>query len=206
MDFGQAYTNLQSEIWGLSSTCTKEKPLVSSSEKRKTKVSEVFQSLSALRSIIDIYNLSIIGICWLSSKIEEMFGVVETAGKIEKLADVDQAKVLSDQDLTCSSEITYFECQLNNLSSEASKLKLKALKSLREKEYICKIREDLTIQQQSVIEAESKLKSSLDSKKKKMEQVQADLVADGLSKLQDLEKQKEHLKNLVGFVISFSNV
>jgi len=42
-----------------------------------------FPSLSALRSMIDIYNLSTIEICRLSSKIEEIFGIVETAVKIE---------------------------------------------------------------------------------------------------------------------------
>ncbi|KAJ8433640.1 hypothetical protein Cgig2_026820 [Carnegiea gigantea] len=56
----------------------------------------VFQSLSALCSMIDIYNLSTIEICWLSSKIEEIFGVVETAIKIKDLVDIDRIKALSD--------------------------------------------------------------------------------------------------------------
>ncbi|KAJ8426819.1 hypothetical protein Cgig2_022600 [Carnegiea gigantea] len=89
----------------------------------------VFQSLSALRSIIDIYNLSTIEICWLSSKIKEIFG-------IEDLVDIDRVKALSDQDLTCSSEITHIEDQLNNLSNEASKLKVKEQEILREEEWI----------------------------------------------------------------------
>jgi len=38
----------------------------------------VFQSLSALCSMIDIYNLNTIEIYWLSCKIEEIFGVVGT--------------------------------------------------------------------------------------------------------------------------------
>ncbi|KAJ8426579.1 hypothetical protein Cgig2_001248 [Carnegiea gigantea] len=106
----------------------------------------VFQSLSALRSMIDIYNLNTIEICWLSSKIEEIFGVTEAAVKIEDLVDIDRVEALSDQDLTCSSEITHTEDQLNNLSSEASKLKVKEQEILREEEQICKMREDLNIQ------------------------------------------------------------
>ncbi|KAJ8430067.1 hypothetical protein Cgig2_028779 [Carnegiea gigantea] len=89
----------------------------------------VFQSLSALRSIIDIYNLNTIEICWLSSKIEEIFGVVKTVVKIEDLVDIDRVKALSNQDLTCSSEITHIEDQLNNLSSEALKLKVRSRRS-----------------------------------------------------------------------------
>ena len=85
----------------------------------------VFQSLNALRSMIYFCNLNTIEICQLSSKIEEIFGVVETAAKIEELVHVDWVKALSDQDLTCSSEIAYIEAQVNNLSSEASKFKVK---------------------------------------------------------------------------------
>ncbi|KAJ8439281.1 hypothetical protein Cgig2_016829 [Carnegiea gigantea] len=122
----------------------------------------VFQSFSALCSMIDIYNLKI-------------FGVVETTVKIEDLVDIDRVKALSDQDLTCSSEITHIEDQLNNLYSEASKLKVKEQEVLREEEQIRKMREDLNIQQQVLLEAEGKLKSSLDLKKKEAEQVKADL-------------------------------
>ena len=75
--------------------------------------------------MIDIYNLSIMEIWWLSSKIEEIFGAVVTVVKIEDLVDIDRVKALSDQDLTCSSKITHIEDQLNNLSSEASNLKVK---------------------------------------------------------------------------------
>ncbi|KAJ8428862.1 hypothetical protein Cgig2_010804 [Carnegiea gigantea] len=120
------------------------------------------EKLSALHSKIDIYNLN--------------------CCKIEELVDVDRVKVLFDQDLTCSSEIAYIEGQLNNLSSEAPKLKVKKWEILREAEWIRKI----------LIEVESKLKSSLDSKKTKVEQ--------------DLEKEKDHLKNLIGSVISFNNL
>ena len=95
--------------------------------------------------MIDIYKLSAIEICWLSSKIEEIFGVVETAAKIKELVDIDRVKVLSDQDLTCCSKIAYIEGQLNNLSSEAPKLKVKKREILREVEWTCKMREDLTI-------------------------------------------------------------
>ena len=55
-------------------------------------------------------------------------------------------------------------------------------------------------------EVERMLKSSLDLRKQEVEQVKADLIEAGLSKLQDLEKEKEHLKNLIGNVISFNNV
>ncbi|KAJ8437261.1 hypothetical protein Cgig2_010086 [Carnegiea gigantea] len=108
----------------------------------------VSQSLSALCSMIDIYNLGTIEICWLSSKIEEIFGVVEIAAKIEDLVDVDRV----------------------------------------------------------LLEAEGNLKSFLDPKKKEAEQLKADLVEAGFVKLQDLEKEKNHLKSLIGSVISFNNV
>jgi len=96
--------------------------------------------------MIDICNLNTIEICWLSSKIGEIFGIDETAAKIEELVDVDRVKALFDQDLTCYSKITYIEGQLNNLSSEASKLKVKEREILREEERIRKMREDLPIQ------------------------------------------------------------
>ena len=50
------------------------------------------------------------------------------------------------------------------------------------------------------------LKSSLDLRKQEAEQVKADLIEAGFSKLQDLEKEKERVKNLVDNVISFNNV
>ncbi|KAJ8435461.1 LOW QUALITY PROTEIN: hypothetical protein Cgig2_021094 [Carnegiea gigantea] len=111
----------------------------------------------------------------------EIFSVVEPAAKIEELVDIDQVKALPDQDLTCSSEIAHIE---------ASKLQVKEQEVLREEERICKIREDLTIQH--LIKAESKLKSSPDLKKREAEQ--------------DLEKEKDHMKILIGSVISFNNV
>ncbi|KAJ8427718.1 hypothetical protein Cgig2_022192 [Carnegiea gigantea] len=117
----------------------------------------VSQSLSALRSMIDIYKLSIIEICWLSCKIKEIFGVVEIVAKIEELADVDQ-------------EI------------------------LREDERTGKLREDLIIQQQNLIEADGMLKFSLYLKKREVEQVNANLIEARYSKLQDLEKEKDCLK------------
>ncbi|KAJ8424535.1 hypothetical protein Cgig2_025752 [Carnegiea gigantea] len=61
----------------------------------------------------------------VSSKVEEIFSVVKTAVKIEELVDVDWVKALSEQDLTCSSEIAHIKDQLNNLSGKASKLKVK---------------------------------------------------------------------------------
>jgi len=77
---------------------------------------------------------------------------------------------------------------------------------LKEEERIRKMQEDFIIQQQSLIEAESKLKSALDLKKKEVEQVKADFAEARFSKLQDLEKEKDHLNNLIGYVISFDNV
>ena len=50
------------------------------------------------------------------------------------------------------------------------------------------------------------MKSSLDSKKQEVEKVKVDLIEAGLSKLQDLEEKNDHLKNLIGVVISFNNV
>ncbi|KAJ8435382.1 hypothetical protein Cgig2_029753 [Carnegiea gigantea] len=102
----------------------------------------VSQSLSALHSIIDIYKLSTIEICWLSSKIEEIFSVVETVAKIEELVDVDRVNALFDQVLTCSFEIAHIEGQLNNLPSKASKLKVKEQVILREEERIRKMQEN----------------------------------------------------------------
>jgi len=48
--------------------------------------------------------------------------------------------------------------------------------------------------------------TSLDLKKKEAEQVKADLVEAGFPKLQDLEKEKDYLKNLIVSIISFNNV
>ena len=134
-----------------------------------------------------------------------MFGVVETAAKIEELVDTSRVEALSDQDLTCSSEVAHIKGQLNNLSSEALKVKVEQ-EILREKEQIRKMQEDLTSQQQGLIEAKSKLKSSLDLKKREAEWVKADLVEVGFSKLQHLENEKNHLKSLIGSVISFNNI
>ncbi|KAJ8445919.1 LOW QUALITY PROTEIN: hypothetical protein Cgig2_009848 [Carnegiea gigantea] len=105
----------------------------------------VSQSLSILHSTIDIYKLSTMEICWLSSKIDEIFSIIESAVKIEELVDVDRVKGLFDQDLTCSSEIAHIKDQLNNLSSKVSKLKVKEQEVLREEEWIRKMQEDLTI-------------------------------------------------------------
>ncbi|KAJ8419872.1 hypothetical protein Cgig2_000265 [Carnegiea gigantea] len=99
----------------------------------------VSQSLSELHSMIDIYKLSTIEIYWLFSKIEEIFGVVETAVKIADIVDVDRVKVLSDQDLTYSYKIAHIEDQRNNLSNKASKLKVNEQEVLREEERIHKM-------------------------------------------------------------------
>ena len=77
---------------------------------------------------------------------------------------------------------------------------------MREGERIRKMHEDLNIQQQVLLEAEGKLKSSLDLKQKEAKQVKADLAEAGFSNLQDFEKEKNHLKSLIGSVISFKNV
>ncbi|KAJ8435556.1 LOW QUALITY PROTEIN: hypothetical protein Cgig2_015411 [Carnegiea gigantea] len=105
----------------------------------------VSQSLNALCSIIIIYKLSTREIYWLSSKTVEIFGIVETVAHINDKG------------------------QHNNLPSEASKLILKEQKILKEKEWLHKMREDLTIQQQNLIEAESKLEPSLDLKKREVD-------------------------------------
>ncbi|KAJ8435316.1 hypothetical protein Cgig2_026408 [Carnegiea gigantea] len=63
----------------------------------------------------NIYMLSTIEICWLSSMIEEIFGVVMTTAKIEELVNVDRVKALSCQDFNYSSQIAYIEGQLNNI-------------------------------------------------------------------------------------------
>ncbi|KAJ8422982.1 hypothetical protein Cgig2_025007 [Carnegiea gigantea] len=109
---------------------------------------QVSQSLSALHSMIDRYKLKI-------------FGVVEAASKIEELLDVDWIKALSNQDLTCFSEIAHIEGDFEGGG------------------WIHKIQEDLTIQQQSLLKVESKLKSSLYSKRREAEQVKADLIEAG---------------------------
>ncbi|KAJ8436511.1 hypothetical protein Cgig2_003209 [Carnegiea gigantea] len=150
--------------------------------------------------------LNTIEICWLSSKVEEIFGPVEAVAKMEESVDVDRVKALSDQDLTCSSEIVRIEDGLNSLSNEAAKLKVKEQEILREEERIRKMREDLTAQQQNLKEAERTLKSSLDLRKQEAEQVKADLIKAGFFKLQDLEKENDRLKNLIDIVISFNNV
>jgi len=166
----------------------------------------VSQSLDALCSMISIYKLSTMEIFGLSSKIEEIFDVVESVVHIEESVNVDRVKTLSNRDLIEYSEIVHIEGQLNSLSCEASKLKHKELEILKEEEQIRKMREDLIIQQQSLFEAEGKLKSSLDLKKKEAEQVKEDLIGAGFSKLHDLEKAKDYLKDLIGSIISFNNV
>ncbi|KAJ8431910.1 hypothetical protein Cgig2_013658 [Carnegiea gigantea] len=50
----------------------------------------VSQSLSALYSMVDIYKLSTMEIYWLSFKIEEIFGIVETIVKIKGIVDIDR--------------------------------------------------------------------------------------------------------------------
>ena len=55
-------------------------------------------------------------------------------------------KPLSDQDLTCSSEIVHIEGELSNLCNEAAKLKVKEQEILREEERIRKMRKELTAQ------------------------------------------------------------
>jgi len=57
-----------------------------------------------------------------------------------------------------------------------------------------------------LIEAEGKLKSSLDLKRKEAKQVKADLIEVRFSKLLDLEKEKDHPNILISSVISFNNV
>jgi len=53
----------------------------------------------------------------------------------------------------------------------------------------------------------AELKSSLDLKKWEADQqVKVDLVKAGFSELQDFEKEKDHLKNLTGSIISFNDV
>ena len=69
----------------------------------------VSQSLKALSSMISVYKLSTIEIFWLSSKIEEIFDVVEFVAHIEESVDVDWVKALSDQDLIYSFEIVHIE-------------------------------------------------------------------------------------------------
>ncbi|KAJ8425079.1 hypothetical protein Cgig2_001644 [Carnegiea gigantea] len=123
-----------------------------------------------------------------SSVLPEIFGIVQTTAKIGELLDVDRVKVLSDQDFTCSSNIAHIKRQLNNLSSETLKLKDKEQEILREEEE----------------RIQSKLKSSLYSKKREVKKV--DLIEVGFSKLQDLQKEKDCLENLIGLVISFNNV
>jgi len=95
--------------------------------------------------MIDIYKFSAIEICWLSSKIEEIFGIVESVAQIEESVDIDRINTLSDWDLTYSSEIIQIEGQLDNLSNEASNMRLKEHEIVKEDECIRKIQEDLTV-------------------------------------------------------------
>ncbi|KAJ8423786.1 LOW QUALITY PROTEIN: hypothetical protein Cgig2_023108 [Carnegiea gigantea] len=127
------------------------------------------------RVMIFSISYSLSSICWLSSKIEEIFGIVESVAQIEESVDIDRG-------------------QLDNLSNEASNMRLKEQEILKEEERINKIREDLT------------RAISLDLKKKEAEQVKADLAEARFPKLQDLDKEKDYLKNLIGSVISFNNV
>ncbi|KAJ8449243.1 LOW QUALITY PROTEIN: hypothetical protein Cgig2_021707 [Carnegiea gigantea] len=103
----------------------------------------VSQSLSALRSMIEICKLNIIEICWLSSKIEEIFSVVEIGAKIKELMNVDQVKLyLTKISLLILKLLTL---KLNNLSNEASKLQVKEWEVLRADERIRKIKEQAEV-------------------------------------------------------------
>ena len=86
--------------------------------------SRVSQSLTALRSLSNVYKLSTIEICRLSSKIEAIFGIAESIAHIEESVDIDWVNILSTRDLSCSSEIVHIEDQLNDLTNDASKLRL----------------------------------------------------------------------------------
>ncbi|KAJ8427650.1 hypothetical protein Cgig2_010663 [Carnegiea gigantea] len=88
----------------------------------------VSQSLSALRYIIDIYRLSIIEIYWVSSKIEEIFGVVETAAKIEEL--VKEQEILREDEQVRKMQED-FTIQQQNLIEES---KLKSSLDLKKRE------------------------------------------------------------------------
>jgi len=102
-------------------------------------ISRVSQSLTALHSLIDVYKLSTIEICWLSSKIEAIFGIAESIAHIEESVDIDRVNILSAQDLSCSSEIAHIEDQLNGLTNEASKLRLREQEISKEEERIRKM-------------------------------------------------------------------
>ena len=66
--------------------------------------SRVSQSLTSLCSLINVYKLSTIEICWLSSKIEAIFGITESIAHIEESVDIDWVNILSTRDLSCSFE------------------------------------------------------------------------------------------------------
>jgi len=62
-----------------------------------------------------------------------MFGIVESVAQIKESMDVEWVKTLSSWDLICSSDSVHIEGQLNNLSSETSKLRFKQQDILKEK-------------------------------------------------------------------------
>jgi len=75
---------------------------------------------------------------------------------------------------------------------------------LREEERIRQIRKDFLNTKQKLVTVEGDSRVSLDLKKKKKEQLQKKLADAGSTKLHDLEKEKEHLENLIDSIVSFN--
>ncbi|KAJ8429141.1 hypothetical protein Cgig2_010007 [Carnegiea gigantea] len=87
---------------------------------------QVFQSLTVLHSIIDIYKLNTVEISWLSSKIKEVFSTAEIIAKAKEMVDDEHVKTSSEQ--THSSKIASIKNDLNRLRRRWSSLKRTWLK------------------------------------------------------------------------------
>ena len=93
---------------------------------------------------------------------------------------------------------------IKELSSETLELELREKEILKEEERLRKMREDLMNQKQKLITIEEELRASLCFKRKEKEHLQAELAEAGVTKLQDLEKEKDQLNNLVDSIVSFN--
>ncbi|KAJ8426882.1 LOW QUALITY PROTEIN: hypothetical protein Cgig2_002730 [Carnegiea gigantea] len=134
-------------------------------------------SQKVLCSIIDSSHFSIAEIYWLTSRVKEAFNAVEIIAKIEEL----------------------IENNLKELFTNALELKLRENETLKEDRCICKMQEHFLNQKQNFVSAEGELRTTLDLKRKERENFKW-----RYTKLYDLEKKKDKLKNLINSIFSFN--
>jgi len=140
--------------------------------------------------MIDGSQLGTTEICWLTSRAEEVFNVVEIVANTKELVDTQWFNHLFSQDSICSYEITQIENNLKELSTKALELRLMEKEILKEEEHICKMWEDFLDRKQKLVIAEGELRTSLDLKKKGKEWLQMELTEARYTKLHDLKRRR----------------